>query len=283
MRGLRRAAWAAILCYFVIFLTAEFNPIIHALVIPPAKAAHMRATLNIDVIQFNIEEKILAGLYPWSWVCLVSPQMHNEVIFPPVRAIDGSIRHSFARADGSMKFVSENRGIRPLLPTSQADVAPFNCAGHAPVIGNVEHSKGEFIFTNFPSQMGMQIDKQPWSFEADQCPFGNISGPIGRRYRFPHFDGLVGGSLCQQSELLFPSNPKLISGQPQADGGNGKDNCECPNDALVVPLKPVVGLFEGERRSHVEGGAVFFIIVIGGLLTVLWLYQTQCEVGHWSP
>jgi len=69
--------------------------------------------------------------------------------------------------------------------------------------------------------------------------------------------------------------PKLIGGEPKTYRGDSQDNRERADDALIVRFEPAVGLFEGERRSHVEGGAIFSVIVIGGLLTVLWLHQAQ--------
>lgn len=76
-------------------------------------------------------------------------------------------------------------------------------------------------------------------------------------------------------KLSFPSRPKLIGSQPEANCRNSEDYCESSNHALVVVLKEGIDSLENERRARVEGGAVFFIIVIGGLLIVLWLHQAK--------
>jgi hypothetical protein len=96
----------------------------------------------------------------------------------------------------------------------------------------------------------------------------------------PRFNNEVGpqlalGSIARVAQLVVASLPEPIGSEPKADGGYSQNYRESADDALVVPLKKKVGLFEGERRSHMEGGAVFFMIVIGGLLIVLWLYQAQ--------
>jgi hypothetical protein len=75
--------------------------------------------------------------------------------------------------------------------------------------------------------------------------------------------------------LPLASAPEPMGREPKADGGKGENNRERADDAFIVPIKEGVGLFEGERRTHVEGGAVFFIIVIGGLLIVRRLYEAQ--------
>jgi hypothetical protein len=75
--------------------------------------------------------------------------------------------------------------------------------------------------------------------------------------------------------LALTSTPKLVSSEPKADGRYSQDYRESADNALIVPLKSAVNDLENKRRSRVEGGAIFFIIVIGGLLTVLWLYQAQ--------
>jgi hypothetical protein len=86
---------------------------------------------------------------------------------------------------------------------------------------------------------------------------------------------LVGGAFGEQFNLALASAPKLVGSKPKADGGYSQNDGETSNDAFVVVLKEGVNVVENERRSSVEGGAVFFIIVIGGLLTVLWLYQAK--------
>ncbi len=86
---------------------------------------------------------------------------------------------------------------------------------------------------------------------------------------------LPAGVTCEAVRAKVAEHGKVYAYAWARVNGDGKDNRKSANDALVVPLKPMVGLFEGERRSHVEGGAIFFIIVIGGLLTVLWLHQAQ--------
>jgi hypothetical protein len=77
------------------------------------------------------------------------------------------------------------------------------------------------------------------------------------------------------TELKIGSDPELVGGKPETYGRNSQDYGKSPDNAFVVSLKETVDTLENERRSHVEGGAVFFIIVIGGLLTVLLLYQAQ--------
>jgi hypothetical protein len=94
-----------------------------------------------------------------------------------------------------------------------------------------------------------------------------LNGDIGPKLAFS-------GILSKQF-LDFARPPKLVGGEPKADGGYSQNNSESSNHALVVVLKEGINALENERRSHVEGGAIFFIIVIGGLLTVLWLYQTK--------
>jgi hypothetical protein len=81
--------------------------------------------------------------------------------------------------------------------------------------------------------------------------------------------------LGKQFDLPFARLPELIGGEPQPYGGYGQNYRERTDYTLVVMLKKEVDLLENECPSRVEGGAVFFIIVIGGLLTVLWLYQAQ--------
>jgi hypothetical protein len=65
------------------------------------------------------------------------------------------------------------------------------------------------------------------------------------------------------------SQTGLIRGVMGGAAGEGSDN------AFIVPLKEGVSPFEGKRRTHVEGGAVFFIVVICGLLIVRRLYEAQ--------
>ena len=84
-----------------------------------------------------------------------------------------------------------------------------------------------------------------------------------------------GDGISGEFNLLLPSSPKIVSGQPQADGGDRKDNRERANDALVVTLKESVQRIEADDYSRAKGGAIFLIIVISGLLIVRWLYEAQ--------
>jgi hypothetical protein len=94
------------------------------------------------------------------------------------------------------------------------------------------------------------------------------------------FDGKIcpqlhGRRLGQMFELLLAGLPKFISGKPQTDSGNGKNNSEATDHALVVSFKESIDRVNRGDYSRVKGGAVFLIIVIGGLFTVLWLYQAK--------
>ncbi len=131
-----------------------------------------------------------------------------------------------------------------------------------------------------PNNFGRYRDPSP--IGLGDGLFGDVSGAFGGfgrvlsdGNRSLHIAGLSGGGFGQEAKLLLSGGPKLVGGQPQTNGGDRQNYSEPTDNAFVVSLKEGVGLFEDKRRSNVEGGAVFFIIVIGGLLTVLWLYQAQ--------
>jgi hypothetical protein len=163
-----------------------------------------------------------------------------------------------------------------------------------PAIGAYLHFNSGASSCVFPSGLRHKGERENavWRSNSLACPaiasIWRNPSPLGRnsicrRFRgiasnfdgFLHVAGLGYGVLAKQRELLLSGQPKFIGSEPQTDSGDGKDNGESANDTFVVPLKPVIRCLEHERRSRVEGGAVFFIIVIGGLLTVLWLYQAQ--------
>ena len=112
------------------------------------------------------------------------------------------------------------------------------------------------------------VNSNPRPLTCNQSSFGNINGSS-------RIAGLIGGCFSRQFNLAFASDPKFIGRQPKSDSGDSQNYSEGSNDALVVAFKERIDSLESERRSHMEGGAVFFVIEIGGLLTVLWLYQAQ--------
>jgi hypothetical protein len=128
----------------------------------------------------------------------------------------------------------------------------------AQILDRSTYSKHEAIFGKFAWMMQLYI------IDGEPCS-------IIRNHTFA--TDAVG--VIDDVNLPFPSTPESMRGEPQTDGGKSENDGERPNNALVVPLKKDISLFESKRRRHMEGGAVFFIIVIGGLLIVRWLYEAQ--------
>ena len=138
------------------------------------------------------------------------------------------------------------------------------------------------LFREIEGSINFNLKIEPRSIIQNHRLFSDLGCTIcgadvicGRLDGLLHVSGLSDSGFTQQAKLLLASSPKLISSEPQSYGGNGENYGEPSNHALVVVLKEVVGPFENERNSRVESGAVFPIIMIGGLLTVLWLYQAQ--------
>lgn len=102
-----------------------------------------------------------------------------------------------------------------------------------------------------------------------------VCGSDGRCNGILHIARLGNGGFSQKPKLLLASNPKLIGGEPQANGGNSQYNGEAADNTFVVSFKDSVQRVNRGDYSRVEGGAIFWVNVIGGLLTVLWLYQAQ--------
>jgi hypothetical protein len=76
-------------------------------------------------------------------------------------------------------------------------------------------------------------------------------------------------------KLTLASYPEPSSGKPESDGGNGENYRESTDNTFVVSFKESVARINRGDYSRVKGGAIFWFIVIGGLCTVLWLYQAQ--------
>jgi hypothetical protein len=82
--------------------------------------------------------------------------------------------------------------------------------------------------------------------------------------------------LClKKFELFFAGFPKLSGRQPEPNCGERQNDREASNDAFVVTFEHSVDRFEGGDYAGMEGGAVFFVIVIGGRLSALGLHQAQ--------
>lgn len=108
------------------------------------------------------------------------------------------------------------------------------------------------------------------AFGADN----SIGAQFRSTNRFPHVAGLDFGVSLNQFQLSLASLPEPISRQPQANCGNGEHDGEPGDNAFVMSFNEVVGPGSKDHETHVEGGAIFFIIVAGGLLTVVYLYHT---------
>jgi hypothetical protein len=185
-----------------------------------------------------------------------------------------SIRHPIRKMSGVR--INDNSDCRRLAPIKKnwGDPKGVNLTidgtiqghpGKPPVRGQVDL---------FGSYIGSQI--------LMSCACSNLitstalpdairSGPNG----CAHIARLGGVALCEQFELTLASFPQLVSSQPKADGGYRQNYSEASDHAFVVVFKESIDRVNRGDYSHVKGGAVFFIIVIGGLLTVLWLYQAR--------
>jgi hypothetical protein len=85
------------------------------------------------------------------------------------------------------------------------------------------------------------------------------------------------GGITQMTKLPFSGFPKPIGGQPQAYRRDSKDYRESSDNSLVVvvALEDIRPALESQKRPGKEGGAILMFIIVGGLLTVLWLYQAR--------
>ena len=103
----------------------------------------------------------------------------------------------------------------------------------------------------------------------DISPFNARQGFSGSSCSISRHFGRVGG-LFRNLDLALASEPKIPGGNPKADCRNCKNYGEAGNNAFVVVLNEGVGMREESRGGSVEGGAVFLLIVVGGLGTVYW-------------
>jgi hypothetical protein len=86
---------------------------------------------------------------------------------------------------------------------------------------------------------------------------------------------LASGSGPSVKELFFTGNPQPLRGKPQSDSRDGENYRKPADNQLFVALENVIGRGKKDFDTRVKSGAIFWFIVIGGLLTVLWLYQAQ--------
>jgi len=75
------------------------------------------------------------------------------------------------------------------------------------------------------------------------------------------------------ANLLFPSLPQSNRCEPQSDGGQGENDRKSSNDALVVSLNEFAQPLKQDGRGLAERGAVFLIILVGGLFFVSCFYD----------
>jgi hypothetical protein len=244
-----RAAWAA-LRYLIIVGIVELNPIIHATIISPAKAAHIGAAFDVRVFHLDIEEKLLIGFYSRSGMrCFVS-EIDHKIVFAPIWTIDSSVAHLFIWPYGPMKFIPEEGGVGLKIAAPQSNPTPLDYAGHSSVIGNIEYSERDFVLAGFTTQMGMQVNEKPRSF------------------------GDVGGTL-EQSELFVASVPQLVRGSPQLVGGLPQTPSEQGHESGKKGSQyPVVNVNEFSRMSYREksdfvAGALLLLGIIALLITIV--------------
>lgn len=109
---------------------------------------------------------------------------------------------------------------------------------------------------------------------------GNIPPVIRPFYHVGIFDHDISAQLSFGSYLcviksLVSNGPELPSGTPQTYCGNGQDNGESSNNALIVVGDKFIEAPKENKRAHEKGGAIIIAIVVGGLLLVAHLYQAE--------
>jgi hypothetical protein len=176
-----------------------------------------------------------------------------------------------------LQFLGDRSQLNLIRAIVSAISWAHSCRGRLSKISNgVSKGNGKRLCFDSPDLMNVNFGYcEPWPSISESIFSIESVGRLSDCDGSLHVARLSSGSLAKQPKLLLARFPERIGGEPQADGGYGQDNSEAPNHAFVVVLKEGIDTFENERRSRVEGGAVFFIIMIGGLLTVLWLYQAK--------
>lgn len=81
--------------------------------------------------------------------------------------------------------------------------------------------------------------------------------------------------LAQVLELSFAGLPQFVGSEPKSDRRDSEYDGKATDDAFVVSLKESIKRVKAGDYDRVKGGAIFIVIVAGGLLAVLWLYQAQ--------